>query len=168
METFRDGVLDFGALEDNALVVATVLFVDEVLGVAILSGAAVGRRWVVAWRDLDARDDEPLEQREHDPHHRAHRNQNLRPDIWQNRRAHSQKSHRLRLKSERERERGFGRELETKGKRKKKRENRAWNGVAREYICRESVWWKKHINYCGCVEPTKRVLLPDLFGRLCF
>jgi hypothetical protein len=118
MKTFRDGVLDFGALEDNALVVAAVLFVDEVLSVAILSGAAVGRRW----RDLDARDDEPLEQREHDPHHRAHRNQNLRPDIWQNRRAHSQKSHRER---ERERERGFGRELETKGMRKKRRENKA-------------------------------------------
>jgi hypothetical protein len=92
METFRDGVLDFGALENDAGVVEALLFVKEVVSVAILSGAAVGRVGVVAWRDLDAGDDEPLEQRERDPHHRARRNQNLRRYIWQKRHAHSQKS----------------------------------------------------------------------------
>jgi hypothetical protein len=89
METFRDGVLDVGALEDDARVVEAVFFVDEALGVAILAGAAVGRRGVVSRRDLYARHDEPLDERERDPDHRARRNQNLRPDIGQKRNAHS-------------------------------------------------------------------------------
>jgi hypothetical protein len=63
METFRDCILDLGTLEDNTLVVDTVLFIDEILSVAILFGAAVGGRKVVDWQDLDARDNEPLEQR---------------------------------------------------------------------------------------------------------
>ncbi|KAD5868917.1 hypothetical protein FH972_027315 [Carpinus fangiana] len=63
METFRDCVLDLGTLVDDALVVDTILFIDEILSVAILFGAAVGRRRVMDWRDLDTRDNEPLEQR---------------------------------------------------------------------------------------------------------
>ena len=35
METFRDGVLDFNAFEDDTLVVFVVLFVDKVPNVAI-------------------------------------------------------------------------------------------------------------------------------------
>lgn len=79
METFRDGVLDFGALEDDAVVVYAFLFLEEVIGVAILFGAAVGSTGVQARRELHSRDDSPLDQREHDRHQRAHRNQYLRP-----------------------------------------------------------------------------------------
>lgn len=45
MATFRDGVLDIGALENDAMVVDSFLFFDEVLRVAILSSGDVrGRR----------------------------------------------------------------------------------------------------------------------------
>lgn len=90
-KTFSNGALDIGALEDDVVIGKAFLFLNEVFGVAILAGATVGSCGVeTVGRELDSRDEEPLDQRERYCHQRARRNQNLNPDSWQERLIHGQ------------------------------------------------------------------------------
>ena len=74
--------MDIGALENDAVVVDSFLFFDEVVGEAILSGAVVGRSMLRRGSELDFRDEQPLDERESDSDDRTNRNQNLGTEIW--------------------------------------------------------------------------------------
>jgi len=93
-KTFGNGVLYFGAFDDDVVVVDALLLFDEVVVVAILGGG-VGRS-VSDGREFDLGDEEPLEEGEGDSNDRADGNENLGSEIWENRCSHG-------LKIERER-----------------------------------------------------------------
>lgn len=88
--TFRDGALNFGAFDDNVVVIKPFLFFNEIVSAAILASAGAGAvpRRVSGGRQLDVGDEDPLNQRERDSNNGAHRYQNLRSEIWQNCRTH--------------------------------------------------------------------------------
>lgn len=86
-KTFGNGVLDFGAFEDDVVVVEAFLFFDEVIVVAIFAAAGVGGS-VSRSGELDLRDEDPLEEGERYSNDGADGNQNLGAEIWENHCSH--------------------------------------------------------------------------------
>lgn len=84
--TFGDGALDFGALLNDAVFIDTFLFLNKSLGEAVLTFVGGGVEFVV--RNLNLRNDNPLDKRENYTDHCTRRNKNLRREIWQYPRPH--------------------------------------------------------------------------------
>lgn len=68
------------------MIVEALLLLDQIVGVSSVLAAVVGRRPLR--RELDAADDDPLDERECDSDDGGHRDQDLRKEIGENRRSH--------------------------------------------------------------------------------
>lgn len=79
--TFGDGILYLSALSDDVLVVDAFLLLNEVVTEAVLLGVRRRGGRVAVGRDLHARDQVPLREREQDPHHGTNGDHNLRGKI---------------------------------------------------------------------------------------
>ncbi|KAM0959425.1 hypothetical protein ACFX2I_024538 [Malus domestica] len=79
--TFGNGGLNFGASEDDVMIITAFFLLDEVIVVPIFASAAGIGVPVAAWGKLNLRNVHLLDQGEGDADHRAQRNQNLGPEI---------------------------------------------------------------------------------------
>lgn len=84
--TFGYGGLDFGAFEDDAMVVDVLLLVDEVIVIPVLP--VVRGSGGVAGGKLHLGDEEPLDKREDDAHDGTHGDEDLGAEIRKYRRRH--------------------------------------------------------------------------------
>jgi len=98
-KTFGNGVLDFGAFEDNVVIVEAFLFFDEVIVVAIFAGGVRGS--FSGSGELNLGDEDPLEEGEPYSNDGADRNQNLGAEIWENHCSHDDGWERERVKVKR-------------------------------------------------------------------
>ena len=78
--------MDFGAFEDNVVIVEAFLFFDEVIVVAIFAGGVRGS--VSGSGELNLGDEDPLEEGEPYSNDGADGNQNLGAEIWENHCSH--------------------------------------------------------------------------------
>lgn len=81
--TFRNGVLNFRTFGNNAVITETLFLLNKAISDAIFGVVPTS-----TGIKLYLRDDEPLDEREGDSDDCAHRNQNLRAQIWKKRRPH--------------------------------------------------------------------------------
>lgn len=84
--TFRDCALDLSTLHNDVVIVEALLLLDQIVGVSSVLAAVVRRRSLR--RELDAADDDPLDERECDSDDGGHRDQDLRKKTGENRRSH--------------------------------------------------------------------------------
>lgn len=84
--TFRDCVLDLGALHNDVVIVEALLLLDQIVGVSSVLVAVVRRR--ALRRELDAADEEPLDEREGDSDDGCEGDEDLRQEIGEDSRSH--------------------------------------------------------------------------------